>query len=153
MWFGGAASNVPSGEPQGRFGAQRWSLRWPVGGLENTAMRDDPHHTDPIHTTSTAVDPELLASQLWDQIQDLFVDWANAERMDEGVRAARIEQEFRFFALAYASAPVDVDAVSTGRKAVVRSIYARLGTIDTINVLAMLDAVIRREDAAARREA
>ena len=73
--------------------------------------------------------------------------------MDEGVRAARIEQEFRFFALAYASAPVDVDAVSTGRKAVVRSIYARLGTIDTINVLAMLDAVIRREEAAARREA
>ncbi len=116
-------------------------------------MRDDPHHTDPNQTTSTAVDPELLASQLWDQIQALFVDWANAERMDEGVRAACIEQEFRFFALVYASLPVDIDAVSTGRKAVVRSIYARLGTIDTINVLAMLDAVIRREDAAARREA
>lgn len=114
-------------------------------------MHDDPSHTDPHHhTTSTAVVPELLGTQLWDQIQDLFVDWANAERMDDGVGGVRIEQEFRFFALAYASLPVDAATVSTGRKAIVRSIYARLGVVDTINVITMLDAVIRREEAAAR---
>ena len=96
------------------------------------------------------VDPTLLGRQIWDEIQRLYVEWANAVEMQDDVEALIMEQEFRFFALVYASLVLDGHTVTTGRKAILRSIYARLGDIDTIDVLAMLDAVIGREEAAAR---
>ena len=102
-------------------------------------------------TKPTAVHPWLLAEQLWDEILRLYVDWETADRYLDAADAARVEQEFRFFALHYASLEADGGSVSTGRKAVIRAIYARLGTVDMINVLTMLDAVIGRETAAARR--
>ena len=96
------------------------------------------------------VDPTLLGRQIWDEIQRLYVEWANAVEMQDDVEALIMEQEFRFFALVYASLVLDGHTVTTGRKGILRSIYARLGDIDTIDVLAMLDAVIGREEAAAR---
>lgn len=102
-------------------------------------------------TKPTAVHPWLLAEQVWDEILRLYVDWANADRMRDAADAMRIEQEFRFFALHYASLEADEGPVSTGRKAVIRAIYARLGTVDMTNVIVMLDAVIGRETAAGQR--
>lgn len=108
----------------------------------------------PFKTTRRSrVDPMLLGRQIWDEIERLFVEWANAVAMQDVVDALSAEQQLRFFALVYASLIVDGRAVSTGRKAIVRSIYSRLGTVDTVNVVAMLDAVIGREEAAARRDA
>ncbi len=96
------------------------------------------------------VDAGLLGQQIWDEIQRLSVDWHNAVGMQDVAAALLIEQELRFFAVVYSSMVVDGRAVTTGRKAIVRSIYARLGDVDTINVLIMIDAVIRREEAEAR---
>lgn len=96
------------------------------------------------------VDPALLGRQVWDEIQRLYVEWANAVEMQDDVVALTMEQQFRFFALVYASLVVDGHTVTTGRKALARTIYLQLGGVDTINVVAMLDAVIGREEAAAR---
>ncbi|RYC31266.1 hypothetical protein D3273_14200 [Lichenibacterium minor] len=96
------------------------------------------------------VDPEVLGRQIWDEIHRLYVEWANAVEMQDDVQALIMEQQVRVFALVYASLVLDGHAVTTGRKAIVRSIYARLGGADTINVVAMVNAVIAREEAAAR---
>lgn len=108
---------------------------------------------DSIYKTPMAGDPASPEAHLWVDIQDLFVDWSNAERMGDADGAARIEQAFRRVALAYTALPVDTGAVSTGRKAIVRSIYARLGCVEMVNVLVMLDAVIRREETMPRQDA
>ncbi len=103
-----------------------------------------------VNSRRSRVDAGLLGRQIWDEIQRLSVDWHNAVGMQDVADAACIEQEFRFFAVVYSSMVVDGRAVTTGRKAIVRSIYARLGDVDTINVLVMIDAVIRREEAKAQ---
>lgn len=103
-----------------------------------------------VNSRSSRVDAGLLGRQIWDEIQRLSVDWHNAVGMLDVAAALCTEQEFRFFAVVYSSMVVDGRAVTTGRKAIVRSIYARLGDVDTINVLIMIDAVIRREEAEAR---
>ena len=73
--------------------------------------------------------------------------------MADSLAAERAEQAFRPVALTYASLTVDAAAVSTGRRAIVRSIYARFGAHDDHNLSAMLDPVIAREEAAARSDA
>lgn len=103
------------------------------------------------HTTSMACDPGSPGAQLWSEVQDLVVAWANAERMGDADGAARIEQGFRRVALAYTTLSVDAQTTTTGRKAIVRSVVARFGSIETVDLLAKLDAVIRHEEATARR--
>lgn len=103
-----------------------------------------------VNSRRSRVNTGLLGRQIWDEIQRLSVDWHNAVGMQDVAAALCTEQEFRFFAVVYSSLVEDGRAVTTGRKAIVRSIYARLGDVDTINVLVMIDAVIRREEAEAR---
>ncbi len=104
-----------------------------------------------VRPSRTRVTPGLLGRQIWDVVQRLYVDWENAVRMQDLIEAARVEQEIRFFVLVFASLPVDRD-VTTGRKAIVRAFYERLGSVDTVHVTTMLDAVIAREEATARND-
>ena len=96
------------------------------------------------------VDPTLLGRHIWDEIQRLYVEWTNAIEMQDDVEALTMEQQLRFFALVYASLVLDGHAVTTGRKAIVRTVYLQLGGVATINVVAMLNAVIGREEAMSR---
>ncbi len=96
------------------------------------------------------VDTRTLGEQIWDCIPQLFVDWANAAAGGDIDSGSAEEQRLRFFALVYASLEVDGTAVTTGRKAILRSAYAELGGAGTAHVWAMLDLVIVREEAAAR---
>lgn len=105
-----------------------------------------------VRSKKAHVAPDLLGREIWDVIQRLYVDWDNAVRMQDLIEAARVEQEIRFFVLVFASLPVNRD-VTTGRKAVIRAFYEELGGADTVHVTTMLDAVISREEAAARDQA
>lgn len=107
-----------------------------------------PNHSET--SEAVAVDRKTLGEQTWEEIQRLFIDWANAVQMADAVDADRAEQDFRLAALTYASLTADGDAVTTGRKAIVRSIVSRLGGRGCIDVLATLDAVIAREEATMR---
>lgn len=104
-------------------------------------------------TTSIVGDLDHLGHRTWERIQLHFVDWANATRTHDVDAAARAERQFRSAALAFSALQVDGGAVTTGRKAIVRSIYMQLGDDSCINVVAMLDVVIRREEAIERRGA
>ena len=108
-----------------------------------------PNHSE--ITEPDAVDREALGEQAWEEIQRLFVAWANAVGIGAALDAERAEDEFRLVALAYASLAADGEIVTTGRKAIVRSIVSRLGP-RCADVSAMLDAVIAGEEAAAMRE-
>ena len=112
---------------------------------------DMPNETET--SEATAADPAPLGERTWDEIQRIFVEWANAARMADDLAAERVEQEFRPVALAYAALPADGGAVTTGRRAIVRSIVTKLGGPSCTAVLATLDAVIAREEAAAMRDA
>ncbi len=103
-------------------------------------------------TKLDAVDREALGEQTWDEVQRLFVEWANAVGIGAALDAERAEDEFRLVALAYASLAADGEIVTTGRKAIVRSIVSRLGGPRCADVSAMLDAVIAGEEAAAMRD-
>ena len=98
-----------------------------------------------------AVDRETLGREVWDAMVQLYICWANAARLGNRDAAARAEREIRSLVLAYASLMPDDAAVTTGRKAILRSQYAELGAADTAHVAAMLSCVIAREEAAAHR--
>ena len=102
------------------------------------------------NNNAEVIPSSLLGSDLWDTISDLSAKWIDSARSKDHARAVAAEQELRFFALAYASLPVDADIVTTGRKAILRSLYADLAGGDTGHVLAMLDRVIEREERMAR---
>ena len=104
------------------------------------------------NTNPGVLPSEVLGAEIWEDIPRLYVDWVNATRSGDWVLAAGAEQRLRFFALTYASLLPDSAGVTTGRKAILRSIYAQLGGADTAHVAAMLDLVIAREQAAARRK-
>ena len=95
---------------------------------------------------------ETPGGQVWDAILRIYANWVNAALAGDDVAAAREEQELRFFSLFYLSFPPDA-AVTTGRKAIIRSMYAEIGGIETAHVKAMLNLVIEREEAAARQGA
>ena len=98
----------------------------------------------------SGVDTRTLGEQVWDCIPQLCVDWANAAGSGDTHGGVGAEQRLRFFALVYASLEVDGTAVTTGRKAILRSAYAQLGVAGTAHVSAMLNLVVGREEAAAR---
>lgn len=98
----------------------------------------------------SGVGTRTLGEQIWDCIPQLYVDWANAAGRGDVLGGTGAEQRLRSFALAYASLDVDGTAVTTGRKAILRSAYAQLGGAGTAHMSAMLDLVIGREEAAAR---
>ena len=95
---------------------------------------------------------ETLGGQLWDAIVRLYVGWLNAARARDEVAAVHAERELRFFVLNYVSL-LPAAAVTTGRKAILRTIYVGIGGVETAHVRAILDLVIAREEAAARQGA
>lgn len=105
------------------------------------------------NTTLFVVPPIQLGSDLWDTISRLAAVWIDAARSRDHARALSTEQELRFFVLVYTSLPLDTEIVTTGRKAILRALYADFGGDDTGHVEAMIDRVIAREERLARRQA
>ncbi len=100
-------------------------------------------HSDESAASGPAMETE--GAQIWDAIPNLTVAWANAQRRGDPEEIRRAERELRFFSLMYGSLTRDDPAVTTGRKAILRALYAESAD-EARNVAPMLDTVIRREE-------
>ncbi len=97
------------------------------------------------------VQANVLGVELWDTITRLSTEWMVAARAQDHARTRATEQELRFFLLTYVSLSPRIEGVSTGRKAILRTLYDRLGDAGTSHVSAMLGCVIEREESQARQ--
>ena len=103
------------------------------------------------NAVSDGVHANVLGVELWDTITRLSTEWMVAARAQGQARCRATEQELRFFLLTYVSLAPGVEGVSTGRKAILRALYDRLGDTGTGHVSAILQCVIEREESEARR--
>ncbi len=97
------------------------------------------------------VHANVLGVELWDTITRLSTEWMVAASAQDHSRCRATEQDLRFFLLSYVSLSPGVEGVSTGRKAILRALYDRLGDAGTGHVSAILQCVIEREESQARQ--